>query len=61
MRLRNDLTTALMVLLAARERRETVGCHVRGDHPERERNEYRVVIRKDASGHMAAERAELEA
>ena len=60
LRLKNDLTTALLVVLSARERRETVGCHVRSDYPEREEKRYRVTARRAPDGGAAIERVEIK-
>lgn len=45
LRLENDLTAARLTLLSALERRESVGCQVRTDCPNREQTRYRVRIR----------------
>ena len=57
-RLRNDLVTAMMVLTAAAERTESVGCHYRSDHPGKVTAPYRVILRKSAAGMPAAERVD---
>ena len=44
LRLENDLTAARLVILAALERKESVGCHVRSDCPERENSRYRIHV-----------------
>ena len=55
LRLENDLHTALLLLLSAAERTETVGCHVREDYPERENSRYRVLVTKQ-DGSIKVER-----
>ena len=50
LRMRNDLITAELLTLAARERRETVGCHIRADFPERAEQTERILLRKAESG-----------
>lgn len=50
LRMRNDLTAAELLFLAARERRETVGCHIRADYPERAEQPERILLRKAEDG-----------
>lgn len=49
LRLENDLTCARLLLLSALERRESVGCQVRLDAPEREKSRYRVHVKNENS------------
>lgn len=49
LRLENDLTCARLLLLSALERRESVGCQVRLDAPEREKSRYRVHVKNEDS------------
>ena len=44
LRLENDLTAARLVILSALERKESVGCHVRSDCPDRESSRYRIHV-----------------
>ena len=56
LRLENDLTAARLTLLAALERKESVGCHVRLDCPDREEKRYRVrICLKDQLLHLDRE------
>lgn len=59
LRLRNDLQCARIAVLSAKERKESLGCHTRGDHPEKPEKNYRVVISKNAGALPVAERLEL--
>ena len=60
MRLRNDLLTALSAALSALERKESLGCHNRADHPEPPEKNYRVVVTLDGRGYPKAERMDLD-
>jgi succinate dehydrogenase / fumarate reductase flavoprotein subunit len=59
----NLLTCARAVTLAAIERRESRGGHFREDFPDKDpaASAYNLVVRKDASGHMALEKRPIEA
>ena len=59
-RLRNDLLTALSAALSALERKESLGCHNRADHPEPPEKNYRVVVTLDGRGYPKAERMDLD-
>jgi fumarate reductase (CoM/CoB) subunit A len=50
LRLHNDLTTAYLLALAALERIESVGCHVRTDSVSESGERYRIQIRKGTGG-----------
>ena len=60
MRLKNDLLTALALTLSALERKESLGCHTRADHPEPPERSYRVVVTLDELGYPKAERMDLD-
>lgn len=46
MRLKNDVLTAYLVAVAALERKESVGCHVRADNTSGPKEKYRVILQK---------------
>ena len=46
MRLRNDVSTSYLVAVAALERRESAGCHLRDDYPGCIKNKYRIILQK---------------
>ena len=50
LRLQNDLTAALLLVNAALERRESVGCHIREDCPGREKERYRILLSRGDRG-----------
>lgn len=50
LRLKNDLTAALLLVTAALERKESVGCHIREDCPGRETERYRILLSRTDHG-----------
>lgn len=59
LRLRNDLTAALMTVISARARLDTLGCHTRSDWPEPPEEAYRVIIQKNGAGRMECRKEEV--
>ena len=60
-RLKNDLTTALIVAEAAEARRESRGCHQRADYPDTEASASRIIIARGPDGLPDIQRMELKA
>jgi fumarate reductase (CoM/CoB) subunit A len=51
-RLNNDILTALLTATAAQERKDTLGCHIRSDYPQRMQTPYRIVLQNGGGGEI---------
>lgn len=59
LRLRNDLTAALLTAVAALNRTDTLGCHARSDSQQASAENYRISLWKDPDGGMILQKESL--
>ena len=59
-RLDNDITAALLTAVAAQERKDTLGCHIRSDYPKRMAAPYRVVVQTDGGAEIQVQKESID-
>lgn len=59
-RLQNDVTAALLTARSALERKDTLGCHMRSDYPERNEQTYRLTMNNNSTGGVKVRKENLK-